>query len=131
MRWISTSRKLLKNQAPTFCCPLSELSYVLLKMTNFAFWGRNIRFETKMQFFDVLIFLVRTPDIVTHCVVYRSYELIVVDNLSLITTHLVLSWSRYIPMYASVRQTLLVMKPDNLMSNTKLGYQVSLSNCLT
>jgi hypothetical protein len=84
-----------------------------------------------MQIFDVLTFLVRTPDIFIHRVVYGSNGLIVADNLSLLPKHLVPSWLRYITMCVSVRKTLLVMRLGHMMSNIKLGSSVFLSNCLT
>jgi hypothetical protein len=84
-----------------------------------------------MQFFDVLTFLVRTPDIFTNRVVCGSNGLIVGDNLSLLLIYLVLSRSRYIQKYVNVRRTLLVMRLSHMMLNIKLGTTISLSNCLT
>jgi hypothetical protein len=66
-------------------------------------------FETTIQIFNVLTFLVRTPDIFVHCVVYRLNGLIVTDNLSLNSMHLVLRWPKYGLVHVIVRRTLLVM----------------------
>jgi hypothetical protein len=43
-KWISVPCKLLKNLTPMFCCPLFELSYVLLNSDKISLLGEEYPF---------------------------------------------------------------------------------------